>query len=112
MSLQDYVNESYIENFAVGIVKEYEEQRNYPPYSEEEIEEILKFAKAVCLRYNVESAAEIQTASLEDKEKLDSFLSELIDAIISLLSFTIMYKAEEVKLKRDIKELKRRISDE
>lgn len=112
MSLQDYVNESYIENFAIGIIKEYESQRGYPPYSEEELDEIIKFAKLVCLKYNVESKAEIQTASLEDKEKLDEFLSELLDAIISLLSFVIMYKAEEIKLKRDIQELKRRLSDE
>lgn len=109
--LKDMVDDVYIESFARDIVEVYIKQREYEPLSDEEMDMIVSFSNKLIKTFNVQSQDAIETKTIEDKMKLDEFLTRLLDTIINLLSYVILFKTEEVVLNRDIRILKEKLDN-
>lgn len=109
--LKDMVDDVYVESFTREVVDNYFTERGYEPLSDERLSEVVDFAQKLVRKFNVESNGQIKTASMEDKKILDSYLAELLDVVISLFSFIVIFKGEEQKLHRDIDQLKEQLND-
>jgi hypothetical protein len=107
--LKDMVDNVYIESFAREIIDNYINQKGYEPLPDEKVDKIIAFSQKLINLFDVKSEDAIATKSVEDKLKLDAFLTRLLDAIISLLSYIVMCKTEEAKLHMDIKNLKEKL---